>query len=257
VLELLRRHGIERGRVIEVGCGSGVLARELAQAGYEVIAFDASEAMIELALASMDGPSPGAARHPLPASGARGNAVGGGPSPRRPDEVPNPHAVGGGPSPRVRGEGGRRPDEGPNPQFKVAPFETAPLSRCDAIIAMGEVLNYGDIRTFLPRAAKAARFLLFDIAEKASYPAYAESRVGGEDWSVIAIKESDGTRLTRRVLTFRQIGGETRRDEEIHHLELYDRAEILELLEGFRVRVRRSYGSRRLPAGHAVYVATR
>ena len=38
-------------------------------------------------------PSPGASRHPLPASGARGN-------------------VGGGPSPRVRGEGGRRPDEG-------------------------------------------------------------------------------------------------------------------------------------------------
>ena len=39
------------------------------------------------------GPSPGAARHPLPASGARGNEAGS-------------------PSPRERGEGGRRPDEG-------------------------------------------------------------------------------------------------------------------------------------------------
>jgi len=42
------------------------------------------------------GPSPGASRHPLPASGERGNDGGGGPSPRE------------------RGEGGRRPDEGPS-----------------------------------------------------------------------------------------------------------------------------------------------
>lgn len=202
MLELLRRNGVARGRIIEVGCGSGVLARELAGAGYEVTGFDASAAMIEIAA----GTSQPAAR---------------------------------------------------NPRFEVAPFETAPLFACDALIAMGEVLNYGDIRSFLPRAAKAARMLLFDVAEKGSYPAYDERRVGGDDWSVIAIKESDGTRLTRRVLTFRQIGGETRRDEEVHHLELYDRAEVLALLEGFRVRIRRSYGTRRLPKGHAVYVATR
>ncbi len=202
MLELLRWNGVARGRIIEVGCGSGVLARELAGAGYVVTGCDASAAMIEIAA----GTSQPAAR---------------------------------------------------NPRFEVAPFETAPLFACDALIAMGEVLNYGDIRSFLPRAAKAARMLLFDVAEKGSYPAYDERRVGGDDWSVIAIKESDGTRLTRRVLTFRQIGGETRRDEEVHHLELYDRAEVLALLEGFRVRIRRSYGTRRLPKGHAVYVATR
>jgi hypothetical protein len=59
------------------------------------------------------------------------------------------------------------------------------------------------------------------------------------------------------VLTFRQIDGVTHRDEEIHTLELYARAEMLGILRenGFRARVRRSYGTRRLPKGHAVYVA--
>jgi SAM-dependent methyltransferase len=49
-----------------------------------------SDALLVLARPGV--PSPGASRHPLPASGARGNA--------------------GRPSPRLRGEGGRRPDEG-------------------------------------------------------------------------------------------------------------------------------------------------
>ncbi len=69
-------------------------------------------------------PSPGAARHPLPASGARGNAAGS-------------------PSPRVRGEGGRRPDEGRLVEARVrrlfdVDFDPAPmhavLSR-DALLA--------------------------------------------------------------------------------------------------------------------------
>lgn len=221
VLELLRRAGIERGRIVEVGCGSGVLAWELARAGYDVTAFDASEAMIAIAVAG---------------SGLR---------------------VTGASSPPGRNSTDHPPPATRNPVFTVARFEDAPLSSADAILALGEVLNYGDIRTFLPRAASAARFLLFDIAERGSYPAYDERRVGGDDWSVIVIKESDGTRLTRRVLTFRQVDGETRRDEEVHQLELYDREEILALLGDFRVRIRRSYGKRRLPKGHAVYVATR
>ena len=183
--------------VVEVGCGSGVLARELTKAGLKVLGFDASPAMIEL---------------------ARKTA--------------------------------------PKARFEVAPFETAELPACDAVIAMGEVLNYGDIRTFLPLAAEALRpggLLLFDIAERGSYPDYDEVRTGGDDWSVIAIKQSDGVKVTRRVFTFR----EDSRDEELHVLELYERAEVLSLLEGFRVRIRRSYGKRRLPKGHAAYVCVK
>jgi SAM-dependent methyltransferase len=202
VIAILAKHGIRRGLLLDVGCGSGVLARELTRAGFEILGFDASPAMIELARTTA-----------------------------------------------------------PEARFEVASFETAELPPCDAIVAMGEVLSYGDIRTFLPRAAKALRkngVLLFDVPERDAYPVYDEQRIGGDDWSVIAIKESNGAKVTRRVLTFRNDGGETRRDEEVHQLALYDRAELLALLRSdFRVHVRRSYGTRRLPKGHTVYVCVR
>jgi SAM-dependent methyltransferase len=206
VIALLHRQGTERGLVIDVGCGSGVFARALTSAGFDVLGIDASSAMIDLA------------RVTAPAA-----------------------------------------------HFEVAPFDRATLPRCSAITALGEVLNYGTldgVRAFIAQAAAALQhggMLLFDVAERGSYPPHDERRVGGEDWSVIAIKDSDGERLTRRVLTFRQLDGVTQRDEEVHELELYARETLLAILRehGFRVRVRRTYGTYRLPAGHAVYVATR
>jgi SAM-dependent methyltransferase len=201
ILEILWKHGIERGTVADVGCGGGVLARELVRAGFTVFGFDASPAMIAIARET----APGAA-------------------------------------------------------FEVAEFADARLPACAAIVSIGEVLNYGSldaVGTFVAHAAAALRpggVLLFDVAERGSYPPFDERRIGGEDWTVIALKESDGERLTRRVLTFREIDGEVRRSEELHRLELYDRRELTALLQPqFRVRVRRSYGSRRLPKGHAVY----
>ncbi|HVG24272.1 MAG TPA: class I SAM-dependent methyltransferase, partial [Thermoanaerobaculia bacterium] len=184
-------------RVVELGCGTGVLARELTRAGFDVHGFDVSPSMIALA------------RETAPAA-----------------------------------------------HFEVGAFDEE-LPPCDAIIAMGEVLNYGTFDGVRRLVANApANLLLFDVAERGAYPPYDEHRSGGDDWSVIAIKESDGVHLRRRVLTFRADG---RRDEEVHTLELYDRAELLALLRahGFRTTVRRSYGTRRLPKGHAVYLASR
>lgn len=205
ILEILWKHGIRQGLVLDVGCGSGILSRELTRANFDVIGFDASTAMIDLA------------RETAPAA-----------------------------------------------RFEVARFAEAALPPCDAIVAVGEVLNYGtfdEVRTFVTHAAVALRaggVLLFDVAERGSYPPYDEHRSGGDDFTVIAIKESDGVHLTRRVLTFREIGGEVRRSEEVHQLELYEREALVALLRAhFRVKVRRSYGSRRLPKGHAVYVATK
>ena len=195
VIATLRRHDVQS--VVELGCGTGVLARALTHAGFAVHGFDLSPSMIALA------------RETAPAA-----------------------------------------------CFDVGAFDRQ-LPNCDAVVAMGEVLNYGTfdaVRTLIANAP--ARLLLFDVAERGAYPPYDEHRSGGDDWSVIAIKESDGTRLTRRVLTFRADG---RRDEEVHALELYDRAALLELLRahGFRATVRRSYGTRRLPKGHAVYLVIR
>lgn len=225
LLEILWKHGVRDGLVVEIGCGSGVLARELTRAGFEVLGIDASPAMIELARESWRaGASP-------PVS----------PPPRR-------HA---GQRPTAR-PAGRRP-----PTFQVGSFDSIEIPPCNAIVAMGEVLNYGTfdgVRRFIANAN--TNLLVFDIAERGSYPPYDEHRADGDDWSVIAIKESDGAHLTRRIITYRAEGDTMRRSEEVHELELYDRDAMKALLRehGFRVQVRRSYGTRRLPKGHAVYV---
>jgi SAM-dependent methyltransferase len=48
-LETLRASGIRDGLVIDLGCGSGIWARHLTDAGYEVVGVDISPAMISLA----------------------------------------------------------------------------------------------------------------------------------------------------------------------------------------------------------------
>jgi SAM-dependent methyltransferase len=49
LLALLKKHGLAGGLVVDLGCGSGRLARELNRAGYEVLGIDQSPAMIRLA----------------------------------------------------------------------------------------------------------------------------------------------------------------------------------------------------------------
>jgi SAM-dependent methyltransferase len=201
LLELLWQRGVRDGLIVELGCGSGILARELTRAGFAVLGFDASSAMIEL---------------------ARQTA--------------------------------------PRATFIAGAFDAIEIPPCKAIVAMGEVLNYATFDAVARLVANApSDLLIFDVAERDAYPAYDERRVDGGDWSVIAIKESDGLHVTRRVLTFRMIGGAMRRDEEVHTLELYDRDALRALLRrhGYRLTIRRSYRTRRLPPGHAVYVAER
>src|ERR671916_380466 len=48
ILEILDRNGIHDGLIVDLGCGSGLWARELVDAGYQVLGIDISEAMIEL-----------------------------------------------------------------------------------------------------------------------------------------------------------------------------------------------------------------
>ncbi len=49
LLSLLARNGIEKGLVADLGCGSGIWARCLTEAGFEVLGIDSSAAMIDLA----------------------------------------------------------------------------------------------------------------------------------------------------------------------------------------------------------------
>ena len=49
LLSLFRQNAISAGVVVDLGCGSGIWARALADSGYEVVGVDISPAMIELA----------------------------------------------------------------------------------------------------------------------------------------------------------------------------------------------------------------
>ena len=49
IIRTLRRAGVGDGRIVEFGCGSGILAAHLHRSGYDVRAFDISPAMIRLA----------------------------------------------------------------------------------------------------------------------------------------------------------------------------------------------------------------
>lgn len=49
LLETLSANGIDKGLVVDLGCGSGIWAAELSSAGYDVLGVDISPAMIEIA----------------------------------------------------------------------------------------------------------------------------------------------------------------------------------------------------------------
>lgn len=49
ILAILKQNGIREGLVVDLGCGSGLWAGELAKANYEVLGIDISEAMIAIA----------------------------------------------------------------------------------------------------------------------------------------------------------------------------------------------------------------
>src|SRR5581483_11531421 len=43
LLRILRRHGLRRARIVEAGCGSGVLAKHLTDAGHHVLGLAADD----------------------------------------------------------------------------------------------------------------------------------------------------------------------------------------------------------------------
>lgn len=49
ILDLLDRSGVCEGSIVDLGCGSGLLAQELVEAGYRVLGVDISGAMVEIA----------------------------------------------------------------------------------------------------------------------------------------------------------------------------------------------------------------
>jgi SAM-dependent methyltransferase len=213
ILEILDRSKIRDGLVLDLGCGSGLWARELVKAGYPVLGVDISESMIDIA--------------------------------RR----------------RV-----------PEAEFRVGSLFEADLPLCNAVTALGEVLNYlfdpdnnhqTLVRLFhrIYDALTPGGVFVFDIAEPDQVTQETTTRgfSEGEDWVVLIEKYEDreqGT-LTRRITTFRSVGELYRRDDEVHIQRLYKATDIASELRqvGFLVQPMRDYGRYRLPTAHTAFVA--
>lgn len=211
VLGMLRRAGIRGGRVVDLGCGSGLWAADLVRAGYGVVGVDISAAMIRIAR--------------------------------------------------------QRVPEG---EFHVGSYLDFELPPCDAVTSLGECFNYlfdeANSRQRLARlfrrvyhALKPGGQFIFDVATPGRGYGPTSKHACGPDWAVLVEIEEDAKRrrLTRRITSFRKVGRHYRRDEETHHLRLYEPSELAADLRkiGFRVRTVRGYGEHRFPKGYVGFVA--
>jgi SAM-dependent methyltransferase len=155
----------------------------------------------------------------------------------------------------------------PKSKFVTADLWQARLPKCDAVTAIGEVLNYGRRRSLatlfrrIHRALRPGGVFVFDIAGPDRIPPGGTRRVwaAGADWAVLSESAGagNGDRLRRSIISFRKTGRHYRRQEEIHEVQLYKPTRVLEALEqaGFSARKQSTFGDFRLPKGIYGYVA--
>jgi len=203
-------------RVVEVGCGSGIVARHLVDARYTVVGFDISPAMVRLARKKV-----------------------------------------------------------PEAKFHVAPLTQAPLPRCAAVVAIGEVVSYVPaagrgagpppaICKFFSRVHEALTpggVFVFDFIESGVQRTYAAKVHSDHDWVIAVHAELDRAKriLTRRIVAIRKVGRQYRRTQETHRQWVYNRRAIAKALAvaGFTVSMSASYGRYRLMAGVVAVIATK
>ncbi len=203
IIAILRERGIWNATIGDVGCGAGVAARHLLEAGFQVWALDQSAPLLEIARAV---------------------------------------------APRAM-------------FLPCASVYDVALPRADAIVAIGEVLNYhspdgdpeGRVRTFFANAAASLRpggVLAFDVIVRGTPAFDARTWAAGADWAILAeTVEHRGTGwLKREMETFVRKGGAYRRARETHHVRVLDTSELGAALlgAGFRVRTFPAYGRHRL-----------
>ncbi|MDJ0734129.1 MAG: class I SAM-dependent methyltransferase [Nostocaceae cyanobacterium] len=212
ILEILHLNKIYEGLIVDLGCGSGLLAQEFIKANYHVFGVDISQSMIDIARKRV-----------------------------------------------------------PNAQFLVESLFQVEIPSCNAVVSIGECLNYlfdtnndkqALVNLFhrIHQALAPGGVFIFDIAESGQVSnGISKHFTEGENWIVLVEKQEDiqAKILTRRIITLRQVGEHYRRDDEIHYLRLYERTEIAkELLQiGFQVKIMNNYGQFNLPKAHAAFIA--
>ena len=212
LLQILKRNGIRDGLIVDLGCGSGVWAYALTEAGFSVCGIDLSESMVDIA------------RKRAPAA-----------------------------------------------KFRVGSIFSTRIPHCQAVTSISECLNYlfdsahdGRIPRLFERIYNALApggVFVFDIAERGQLKRGNQTKgfTEGDGWMVLVEKEEDSRRgvLTRRITSFRKVGTDYRRSDEVHRQQLFKSSDIAKELRraGFKVTIRRGYGEYRLPPAHAVLIA--
>ena len=214
ILSLLRDRGIEKGLVVDLGCGSGIWAHILHENGYQPHGIDISSSMIALAK--------------------------------------------------------QRTPEG---HFEVNSYLTADLPSCSAVTSLGECFNYlfdenhssEQLKQLFERVFTALEpngLFIFDVAglDYARATAPLKRHFIGEDWAVlIHVAEHKREHLITRYITYfrKTETGLYRRDEEAHRVRLLSGSELARTLRsvGFKVRLRKGYGSLKLSSAHHVLIA--
>jgi SAM-dependent methyltransferase len=159
----------------------------------------------------------------------------------------------------------------PDAQFRVESLFKVDIPSCNAVVSIGECLSYlfdkdntdpvlTQLFDRIYHALIPGGVLIFDIAEPGQTTPgnKTQSFKEGKDWIVLVEKEEDQQLiLTRRIITFRKVGEQYRRDDEVHRLRLYKVAEVAEQLRqaGFHIEVMQSYSQYKLPKAHAAFVA--
>lgn len=221
ILRLLREAGLPAGgRVLDVGCGSGALARKLVDAGYTVHGIDASPAMIDLArthapAASFDVVALPTRRTP----GTRG-------------ALPNADAV-----------------------ISTGHVLNYLDSRDDIAQALTELAEAVNDRA----GAMLAIDLMTERFANRSDATRIHARVE-DDWTIVTrFSRPEPYRFDRAITVFRRAGDLWRRSDEAHHNVTFETDAAARILRdrGLEPRVREAFGDESLPEGLVVVVGVR
>lgn len=200
------------GRIVELGCGTGITARLLGQHGYQTYGVDVSSAAIAVARAHCD-----------------------------------------------------------TGTFAVDDIHTASLPPAQAVLAVGEVLNYRDDSTppeptrILERVSAVlppGGLFLFDTLDAGPELDRTYDRIHeGSDWYLGMRSTEDRTmrRVERSITTFFRAGQDYRRFSEHHSLQLWSVDAMLAWLTaaGFVVRRQENYDALCLGPGRSVFVCVK
>jgi SAM-dependent methyltransferase len=158
----------------------------------------------------------------------------------------------------------------PTAEFQIESLFTAEISACAAVVSIGECLNYvfddncdrvlNDLFQRIYRALIPGGIFIFDVVTPGQVPAgeVVKNFTEGQDWIVLVEKQEDITRqiLTRRIITFRQIGELYRRSEEVHLQRLFAVEILATIVEriGFRVEIIDRYAQFQLPPARIAFI---